>query len=150
MQPADGVDVRAAASEAEVEEALALRLRVFSAEQGVAREADDDGLDPEATHLVALRRGKVVATCRLRYPRGRGKIERMAVDPALRRTGIGTRLVSAAEAEAGRRGATEIVLHAQLAVEPFYASCGYRPDGEQFLEQGIPHLLMRKRLGSSS
>jgi predicted GNAT family N-acyltransferase len=148
VESSDGVEVRLARSEREIAEALALRLRVFSVEQGVAREADADGLDPEATHLLALRRGNVVATCRLRHPRGHVKIERMAVEPTLRRTGIGTRLVAAAEDEARRRGASEIILHAQLPVEPFYAACGYRAEGEEFLEEGISHVLMRKRLGS--
>jgi predicted GNAT family N-acyltransferase len=142
----DGVEVRLATGERDVEEALALRLRVFSAEQGVARNADADGLDAEATHLIALRRGNVVATCRLRYPRGHGKIERMVVEQPLRRTGIGTRLVAAAEQEARQRGASEIILHAQVQVEPFYAACGYRAEGEEFLEEGIRHVLMRKRL----
>jgi predicted GNAT family N-acyltransferase len=142
----DGVEVRLAGTEAEVEAALALRLRVFSSEQGVAREADTDGLDPAATHLIAVRRGNVVGTCRLRYPRGRSKLERMAVDPTLRRTGIGSRLLTLAEEEARRRGAAEVILHAQLESAPFYAVCGYEAEGETFLEEGIPHVLMRKAL----
>ena len=149
MESSDGVEIRLAGDDEEIAEALELRLRVFSAEQGVAREADADGLDPEATHLIALRRGNVVATCRLRYPRGNAKIERMAVEQTLRRTGIGTRLVAAAEEEVRRHGSSEVILHAQLAVEPFYAACGYHAEGEEFLEEGIGHVLMRKRLESS-
>lgn len=141
-----GVEVRPARDEIEIAAAQELRLRVFAGEQGVSPKAEIDGLDPAATHLVALRRGNVVGTCRLRYPRGRGKIERMAVDPVLRRTGVGARLVAAAEAEAAARGVGEMVLHAQRRREPFYAACGYVPEGETFLEEGIPHVLMRKRL----
>jgi predicted GNAT family N-acyltransferase len=142
----DGLEVLLATTEEEVEAALDLRLRVFSAEQGIAREADTDGLDPMASQVIALRRGNVVGTCRLRFPRGRGKLERMAVDQTLRRTGIGSRLVACAEEEARRRGAVEMTLHAQLESVPFYAACGYEPEGETFLEEGIPHLLMRKDL----
>ncbi len=142
----NGVEVRQARDAAEIEEAKQLRLRVFSGEQGVARDAEIDGLDAEATHLVAVRRGSVVGTCRLRYPRGQCKLERMAVDQTLRRTGIGVALMREAEREAQRRGAAEIVLHAQRPAEAFYASCGFEAGGETFLEEGIPHVQMRKRL----
>lgn len=141
----DAVEVRPARDDSEIEAALELRLRVFSGEQGISREGEIDGLDPEATHLVAIRRGDLVATCRLRYPGGRCKLERMVVDPALRRTGIGRLLVEEAEREAGRRGASEVILHAQLPAEDFYAACGYVAEGETFLEEGIPHVQMRKR-----
>ena len=142
----NGVEVRLARDEAEVEAAQQLRLRVFSDEQGVARDAELDGLDPEATHVVAIRRGSVVGTCRLRFPRGRCKLERMAVDSSLRRTGIGIALMEEAEREALRRGASEVVLHAQRQSEAFYASCGFAAEGDTFLEEGISHVLMRKQL----
>jgi predicted GNAT family N-acyltransferase len=144
----DGVEVRPARSDDEVEAALQLRLRVFSGEQGIAREAELDGLDPEATHIVALRQGEPVGTCRLRFPGGTCKLERMAVDPNFRGRGLGTRLADASEQEASAHGATEVVLHAQRQVEGFYAGCGYVAEGDTFLEEGIPHVLMRKALTS--
>jgi predicted GNAT family N-acyltransferase len=142
----EGVEVRLARDEAETEEAKQLRLRVFSEEQGVRPEADVDALDPEATHIVAVRRGDVVATCRLRFPQGHCKLARMVVDKNLRRIGIGTELLAEAEREATRQGASEMVLHAQRQAEGFYAACGYVARGETFLEEGIPHVEMRKRL----
>ena len=145
----NGVEVRLADGEAELEAAKELRLRVFSVEQGVPREHEIDGLDPGATQLVAVRRGKVVGTCRLRFPRGRCKLERMVVDPALRHTGVGRMLAAAAEREARRQGVEEIILHAQRRVEDFYAACGYAPEGDTFLEEGIPHVRMRKRIDAA-
>jgi predicted GNAT family N-acyltransferase len=146
VEASDGVEVRLARDQEEIEAAQQLRVRVFSAEQGIAPEAEIDGLDATATHLVALRRDRVVGTCRLRFPRGKVKIERMAVDKALRRTGIGARLVAAAEQAAAGRGSDELVLHAQLRSQRFYAACGYEAVGETFLEEGIPHVLMRRRI----
>jgi predicted GNAT family N-acyltransferase len=142
----EAVEVRPARDEGEVEAAKELRLRVFSGEQGVPRDHEIDGLDPESVHLIALRGGSVVATCRLRFLRGRCKLERMAVDPGLRRTGIGRLLVAGAEHEASRRGAAEIVLHSQRRAEDFYAGCGYAAEGETFLAERIAHVLMRKPL----
>jgi predicted GNAT family N-acyltransferase len=142
----EGIAVRPAGSDSEVEAALQLRLRVFSGEQGIPREAELDGLDPEATHIVAMRRGETVGTCRLRFPGGTCKLERMAVDPNMRGRGLGSRLVETAEREAGARGAMEVVLNAQRQVEGFYAACGYIAAGDTFLEEGIPHVQMRKAL----
>jgi predicted GNAT family N-acyltransferase len=142
----NGVEFRPARDEVEVEAAKELRLRVFSGEQGIPREGEIDGLDAAATHIIAVRRGSVVGTCRLRFTRGRCKLERMVVEHTLRQTGIGADLVVAAEREAARQGAGEMVMHAQRRVEGFYAACGYAVEGETFLEEGIPHVLMRKRL----
>jgi predicted GNAT family N-acyltransferase len=142
----NGLEVRPARDEEEVEAAKALRLRVFAGEQGISPDAEIDGLDPEATHIVALRNGEVVATCRLRFPRGGCKLERMVVERNLRETGIGTKLVEEAEREAVRQESVEMVLHAQRAVEGFYASCGYTAEGGTFLEEGIEHVKMRKPL----
>ncbi len=146
----DAVEVHLARDEGEIEEAKQLRLRVFSQEQGVPPEADIDGLDPAATHLVALRRGSVVATCRLRFPQGHCKLERMVVEKNLREIGIGRELLAEAEREALRQGASEMILHAQRPVEGFYAVCGYTAGGDTFLEEGIPHMQMRKRLAGDA
>jgi predicted GNAT family N-acyltransferase len=142
----DALEVRAARDEGEIEAAKQLRVKVFSGEQGVQPEADTDGLDAEATHIVALRRGEVVATCRLRFPQGRCKLERMVVEQTLRGTGIGVALLEEAEREALRQGTAEVVLHAQRQAEGFYATCGFAAEGETFLEEGIPHVQMRKPL----
>ena len=142
----DALEVRATDDEEEIEAAKRLRVEIFSGEQGVAREAELDGLDEEATHIVAIRRGEIVATCRLRFSGGRCKLERMVVDQTLRRTGIGAALLEEAEREAVRQGASEVILHAQRQAEDFYAACGYEAEGETFLEEGIPHVQMRRSL----
>jgi len=142
----DAVEVRPALDEDEVEAAKELRVRVFSGEQGISRDSEIDGLDPASTHIVAVRRGTIVGTCRLRFPRGQCKLERMVVAENLRRTGIGTELLEGAEREALRQGASELILHSQREVEGFYAACGYVAEGETFLSEGIPHVQMRKQL----
>jgi predicted GNAT family N-acyltransferase len=70
----------------------------------------------------------------------------MAVEKSFRDRGIGRSLVAASEDLAAERGITAVVLHAQRRVEGFYAACGYVAEGETFFEEGIPHVLMRKRL----
>ena len=77
---------------------------------------------------------------------GDARIGRMAVDEAWRRKGIGSHILMALEEAARHRGRKEAILHAQTYVKNFYASHGYIEEGEVFLEVGIEHVQMRKRL----
>jgi predicted GNAT family N-acyltransferase len=140
------VEVRRAASGEEVDAALELRDRVFCVEQGVPKHEERDGRDREALHLVALADGRVVATCRLVFVDRTVQLSRLAVDPAARRRGIATRLLHAADAEALGAGAHRIVLHAQTYARDLYLAAGYEPRGRVFVEAGIEHLAMEKRL----
>ena len=55
------IDVREARDAAELQAAMRIRHDVFVVEQDVPVELEVDGRDDEATHLVALRDGEVVA-----------------------------------------------------------------------------------------
>jgi predicted GNAT family N-acyltransferase len=127
--------------------ACALRFEVFVDEQGVPRELELDELDPGATHLVATLDDRVIGTLRLLAHDGAAKIGRVAVRAALRRAGVGARLMERAEAIAMARGFAEVVLHAQVAVAGFYRRLGYVEEGDLFDEAGIPHIAMRKQIG---
>jgi predicted GNAT family N-acyltransferase len=156
--------VRPARDAAEVRAAMDLRVRVFCDEQGVDRRVELDGLDDEATQIIALMEvadgvtrsvhpspgnREVIATCRLRFLDDECKLERMAVERRFRGAGAGRRLLEGAEDEASRQGAKSIVLHAQRHAEGFYAGAGYVAEGETFIEEGIDHVAMTKFLGGS-
>jgi predicted GNAT family N-acyltransferase len=119
---------------------------VFCEEQGVTPEADRDGRDGEALHLVALDGAVVVGTCRLLIDGELAQLGRMAVEADRRSRGIGSELLDAAERAALRAGARRVTLHAQAAAERLYARGGYEPRGERFLEEGIEHVRMEKCL----
>ena len=140
------MEVREARTPEEIQEALELRLRVFCGEQGVALSAEQDGRDHEAVHLVALEAGRVVGTCRLLVEHGAARLGRNAVAAADRGRGIGTALLRAADGVAAARGAARIRLHAQLPARRLYERAGYVTEGEAYLEQGIEHITMEKRL----
>ena len=141
------VTVRKARDAAEVQAARDLRIRVFCDEQGVDPALEVDGLDDEATQIVALDESGVIATCRLRYPEpGACKLERMVVDAGHRKLGVGGRLLVGAEEEARAAGAQTMVLNSQLRAQAFYASHGYEPEGETFLDADIEHIRMTKAL----
>ena len=140
------MEVRLARSDDEVEAALALRHRVFCGEQGVAVAADRDGRDFEATHVVALDDGRVLGTCRLLF-RGRiARLGRLAVEPGARRRGIGAGILAEAARASREAGAERIELHAQTYAMELYEREGYSSYGEEFIEEGIAHVAMRKRL----
>jgi predicted GNAT family N-acyltransferase len=141
--------VRPIADAAELEAALALRIEVFCAEQGVSRDAEIDGRDDDARHLVALQGDAVVGTCRLIHERQTVLVQRVAVRREHRHTGLGSALLAFAEREARRLGATSLELHAQVASERFYRAVGYESYGERFLEEGIEHIAMRRPLSDA-
>ena len=130
----------------EIAAAMELRVQVFCEEQGVDGDLELDGLDHDCTQIVAVSGGSVVATCRLRLVEGNAKVERMAVEKALRGTGVGRLLVEQAEKEARASGAPRMVLHAQRVAEGFYAKAGYEVEGDPFLEAEIEHVRMTKPL----
>ena len=140
------MDVRPARDQGEVEQALALREQVFCVEQGVALAADRDGLDDEAIQIVAVESGRVVGTCRVLVDAGVGRLGRMAVAARSRGGGLGAAILAAAERSARDAGAGLMRLHAQRYIEHLYADTGYTPYGEPFVEEGIEHVAMEKRL----
>jgi len=139
-------EVRVASSSSEIDEALELRRRVFVGQQGVTLEADRDGLDPTALHVVAVSGDRIVGTCRLVFDGDLARLGRMAVDDGYRGRGIGAEILEEAEQQARAAGSERIRLHAQLSARSLYERGGFEVQGEEFMEEGIPHLTMEKRL----
>ena len=126
---------------------LRTRQEVFVVEQKCAY-ADADGLDPEASHLFAVDGDAVIACARLFAPGRRRReavIGRVVTAPSVRRSGLGRELMRRAiDAVAAAHGPTAIWLGAQKYLQRFYESFGFQRDGEDYLEDGIPHLPMRR------
>lgn len=127
-------------------EALDIRTEVFVKEQGFVDEEDEiDGL---ATHLVAYKDEKPIATCRFFKERGGEEfvLGRLCVLKEKRSAGVGTRLLLEAEKGARALGAPALKLHSQIGAREFYQKCGYEQSGEVELEQGKEHIWMKKYL----
>jgi ElaA protein len=119
---------------------------VFSGEQGVSIAADRDGRDGESTHLVAVERDRVIGTCRLLFRGNVARLGRLAVDPDRRGEGIAAALLALADRIALEQGAGAISLHAQTYTRRLYLDAGYEERGPEFVEEGIEHVAMGKRL----
>lgn len=140
------MEVRLAHDGAEVAEALELRRRVFWEEQGIRPQADRDGRDHRALHLIAYDDGSLVGTCRIIVAGEVAMLGRLAVDHRRRRRRIGRAVLEAAERSALDAGARRVTLHAQVPVLEFYEKSGYSTCGDVFVEEGIEHVSMEKRL----
>jgi len=144
-------------NEGELMQALALREIVFIEEQSVPESMERDEDDATALHVLAMAGGHAVGTGRLVVlsapPAGEvgkwGRIGRMAVLQAHRRSGVGSKLLATLEAEARKRNIDGIMLHAQLSAMDFYKRHGYVPNGAVFEEAGMPHLEMKRRLSAN-
>ena len=142
-------EVRPARDAEEVRAALALRHEVFVVEQAVPLEEEIDEHDADALHLVAVDDGRVVATCRLVGAGATVKLGRVAVAGSARRRGLASRLLHESEAQARALGARRIALAAQTNALALYERAGYTPYGDRFMDAGIEHLMMEKRLDAA-
>ena len=142
------VEIREAIDEADWQAVRAVRQRVFVEEQACPPEEEWDAHDAPAArgrtvhHVLAVRDGVPVGCARWRSVPGSVKLERFAVVPEARGTGLGRALVARALADARAAGHRRFVLHAQTYVAGLYASFGFRPEGDPFDEAGIEHVKM--------
>ncbi|ACL72468.1 GNAT family N-acetyltransferase [Thioalkalivibrio sulfidiphilus] len=121
-----------------------VREPVFVEEQGVPLELERDGVDIACLHLLARNSsGHPIGAARLAPD---GRIGRMAVLPAWRGRGVGRALLDAAIRLAKELGMVKVELNAQCHASAFYAKAGFQQIGEVFMDAGIPHIRMVKRI----
>jgi ElaA protein len=131
---------------------LALRSAVFVVEQNcVYLDPDGRDLEPDARQVWIERDGEVVATLRLLVDPADDslstatdapvRIGRVATRADCRGAGLAAGLVRRAlKLCAGR----DVVLSAQTYLADWYARFGFVVDGREFLDDGIPHVPMRR------
>ncbi len=124
-----------------------VREIVFIQEQSVSETLEWDGHDKTAKHLLALdKKGAPIGTARFLSFGDQGQIGRMAVLKEHRGKGIGTALLKEALRLAKEEKLSSVFLNAQVHVISFYGSLGFSTVGNEFIEAGIPHQKMVKRL----
>ena len=124
---------------------LKLRVDVFVVEQDCAYD-DLDGRDaePGAVLVWAAVGESLAGTLRLlEEPGGGARIGRVATSSDHRGRGVAAALMKAAIDLAGSR---EIVLNAQSHLQQWYERFDFLQAGEEYLEDGIPHIPMRRSL----
>jgi len=123
---------------------LRLRIDVFVVEQACAY-PELDGRDTEDGTLHVWTpdgQGRPLAYLReLAEPDGSVRIGRVCTRREARGTGLAGALLADSVA---RHGDRRLVLNAQSAVTGWYARRGFRPAGDEFLDDGIPHRPMQR------
>ena len=127
-----------------------LRVDVFVVEQHCPYpELDGRDLEPTAEHRWVVEAGDatggggaVLAYLRvLAEADGSRRVGRVVTAPSARGRGLSARLLEAVVSDHGTR---ELVLDAQSHLEGWYARSGFAADGPGFVEDGIPHVPMRR------
>lgn len=139
-------------SAGDLHDILKLRSEVFVIEQDCVY-LDIDGRDrePSTEHLWTRDDRGVTATARL-LDEGDDlrSIGRVVARPDVRSTGIASRLLTAAIAILEEQNCGSIHLGAQAHLADWYARFGFERSGSEYLEDGIPHVPMRRPCGKGS
>ena len=126
---------------------LRLRSEVFVVEQNCVF-LDMDNKDQYCDHLAGWQGDKLVGYARI-VPAGisysESSIGRVVSSPSTRKTGMGKKLMKESIEQIRNLFHTDTIrIGAQLYLQKFYESFGFTRDGEIYLEDNIPHILMLK------
>ncbi len=132
---------------------LQLRQQIFIIEQTCIF-PDIDGLDPLCRHVIACEGDDVLAAARIVAPGidpqhaaqgDRPAIGRVVTSERLRGQGIGREVMQRAIASCYQQfGNKPIYLNGQLYLRNFYESLGFVQFGDEYEEDGIPHISMER------
>ena len=128
-------------SKEEIEKIFSLRSEVFIVEQDCVYQ-DIDGKDKLAKHVLGFENKELVAYSRIFKPGDYFKeasFGRAVVKKTFRGKGIGDELVKISIEQFEEK---KIKISAQAYLKDFYASHGFKSEGKEYLEDGIPHTAM--------
>ena len=128
-------------STGEVENIFSLRSEVFVVEQDCVYQ-DIDGKDQKAKHVLGKKNGEIVAYARIFKPGEYFKeasFGRAVVKKTERGKGVGDELVINCLENINEE---EIKISAQSYLKGFYGKHGFKAEGNEYLEDGIPHTAM--------
>lgn len=129
----------------ELYDLLQLRSEVFVVEQDCVYQ-DIDGKDQKAFHVLGYKNKNLMAYTRIFKPGDYFKeasIGRVVVKETQRQYGYGYDIMNASvEAIQKHFKTSDIRISAQTYLKRFYNNLGFKEVGEEYLEDGIPHVNM--------
>ena len=134
-------------STSELYEVLRLRSEVFVVEQNCVYQ-DIDNKDQKALHVLGYFQNELIAYCRL-FDQGdyfeNTSIGRVIVSQNHRDKKFGNNLMIEAINQIETQFNTQkITISAQLYLQKFYESHGFKTTSDSYLEDDIPHIEMKK------
>lgn len=129
------------------DEMVRLRNKILREPWGISFNPNDIEKEINDYLLACLENERIVGCCFLtKVSDTTLQLRQMAVDTDWQKKGIGQHLIVFAEKTALNNGFQSIVLHARKVAVEFYKKLGYEICGEEFIEVGLPHIEMKKRL----
>ena len=129
----------------ELYEILQLRSEVFVVEQDCVYQ-DIDFKDQKSLHIIGYKKNKIVAYTRIFKPGDyfdNASIGRVLVVASERKYGFGHELMKASITAIKKHfKVTKITVSAQKYLKKFYETHLFIQVGEEYLEDGIPHIRM--------
>ena len=130
-------------NKSEYELCLKIRAKVFIEEQNVPQEIEVDEYENKAIHFIVYLENTPIATARLlRKNIDLAKIERVAVLKEYRGKNIGKYIMNEIIKLAKIKNFKQLILSSQTQAIPFYEKLGFKCQGKEFLDAGIPHKMM--------
>lgn len=127
---------------------VALRYKILCAPLEMEFSEEDLSREWKDIHLGAFNKEGLLCACLVMTPIDQVsiKMRQVAVDDGIQGQGIGSKLVHFAEKVVRKRGFQKIVLNARNLAIIFYERMNYEKVGKEFIEVGIPHYKMVKKL----
>lgn len=134
-----------------LEECLNVRRAVFQVEKGIPRDIDVDSYDcinDVCEHFLIRYHNKSAGTvrCKLDIEGKEIRLQRFCILSDYRKLGLGRSLLEFMNAYYQNKGFEWIRLDSKFAVHGFYEKSGYHVVSDVFMEAGVEHVKMEKRI----
>tara|TARA_S200000501_G_scaffold183059_1_gene172457 strand:+ start:186 stop:629 length:444 start_codon:yes stop_codon:yes gene_type:complete len=127
-----------------------LRIEVFIFEQKCPIEEEfdiHDNLNSDSIHFIVEDNGECVGTARIvKYENNKFKIQRVCIKKSKRKLSFGSKLMDKMHQYLISLNIGIIEISAQTSALKFYKNLGYLEEGSRYLEAGLEHIKMVKKL----
>ncbi len=124
-------------------EPFAVRREVFIEEQQIPEQEEFDEFDTTALHLIVYVDEQTAATGRIWHDGKSFRIGRLAVLKKFRGQKIGDLALRLLLYKAFSTGAQTVEISAQTYIMPLYRKFGFKEYGDEYLDGGLPHMVMK-------
>lgn len=130
------------------DESIRLRYKILKASLGIEFDIEQLSTEWQDFHLGIFDEDHNLLGCLVLSPKSdeRLKMRQVAIDENYQHRGLGKQLVAYSEVFAKDKGFQILELNARMNAVPFYDKLDYNRVGEEFIEVGIPHFKMEKKL----
>ena len=127
-----------------------LRIEVFTFEQNCPIEEEFDfydNLNSGSTQFIVEKNNECIGTARITYySEDKIKIERVCIKKDKRELKVGSELMKIMHNKLINDGVRIVEISAQISAINFYKKLGYFEEGDKYIEAGIDHIKMKKKL----